>query len=412
MDLSHLLHRAEGIAPDLVALRRDLHRHPELAFKEHRTARIAAEAVAALGFDVRTGVARTGVVADLVVGGGDGASGPTVALRADMDALPIHEQNTHDFVSTVDGVMHACGHDAHVASLVGAARILAGLEAEGALPPGRIRLLFQPSEEAMDAEGKSGGRRMAEEGVMEGVDGVVGLHVAAHLEAGKVFMSPGPFFAGADTLQIEVEGRAAHAALPHEGVDALLLASQGVVALQQIVSRRLAPGARGVISLGTIQGGDASNILCDRVTLTGTLRWFDPAVRATLREGILQTFRALEVQHPGARVRVSFVDGYPPVVNDPDVTRRVARAVTRVAGPEALAPDGGVWMTAEDFSFLANASAGAFLWLGAACPDPRSHHHPCFDIDESVLPLGAALLAGAAVELLSREPLALDGGLS
>jgi amidohydrolase len=424
MDLSHLLDRAAGMAPDLVALRRDLHRHPELAFAEIRTARIAAAAVAALGFTVRAGVARTGVVADLVVGrgavgggvgggpagAGAGAGGPTVALRADMDALPIHEQNTHDFVSTVDGVMHACGHDAHVAGLIGAARILAGLEAEGSLPPGRIRLLFQPSEESMDAEGKSGGRRMVEEGAMEGVDAVVGLHVAAHLEAGKVFMSPGPFFAGADTLRIEVEGRAAHAALPHEGVDALLLASQGVVALQQIVSRRIAPGAQGVISLGTIEGGDASNILCDRVTLTGTLRWFDPEVRETLRQGIVQTFAALEVQHPGARARVSFVDGYPPVVNDPEVTRRVARAVSRVAGPSALAPDGGVWMTAEDFSFLADASAGAFLWLGAACTDPRAHHHPRFDIDESVLPLGAAILSASAVELLSREP--LEGGSS
>jgi len=402
--LTQLLLRAQAIAPDLVTLRRDLHRHPERSFEEHRTARMAAEAVAALGFSVRTGVARTGVVADLLVGGGSEAGageGPTIALRADMDALPIREQNTHDFVSTVDGMMHACGHDAHVAGLVGAARLLAGLEAEGALPSGRIRLLFQPSEESMDAEGKSGGRRMAEEGVMTGVDAIVGLHVAAHLESGKVFMAPGPFFAGSDTFHIEVEGKASHAARPHEGIDALLLASQGVVALQQVVARRIAPEALGVISLGTIQGGDASNILCDRVHLSGTLRWFDPAVRTILRDGIVQTFESLTVQHPGARAHVRFVDGYPPVVNHPDTTAQVARAIARVAGPDAMAPDAGIWMTAEDFSFLANERPGAFFWLGAACPEPREHHHPRFDIDESALPLGAALLAGAAIELLN-----------
>lgn len=406
MDRTDLLERARALAPELVALRRDLHRHPELSFAEHRTAARAAEAAAALGFDVKTGIARTGVVADLPVGRGAPAGvgvGPTIALRADMDALPIQEQNTHEFVSTVAGTMHACGHDAHVAGLIGAARLLAGLEAEGALPSGRIRLLFQPSEERMDAEGKSGGRRMAEEGVMEGVDAIVGLHVAAHLESGKVFMTPGPFFAGADNIRIEVEGKAAHAARPHEGVDALLLAAQGIVAVQQVVSRGLAPEALGVVSLGTIEGGDAANILCDHVSITGTLRWFDPEVRATLRDGITRTFEALAVQHPGARVRVSFVDGYPPVVNDRTLTERVAQAVRRVAGPETLAPDGGVWMTAEDFSFLANERAGAFFWLGAACQDPREHHHPRFDIDESVLPLGAALLAGAAVELLSPE---------
>jgi amidohydrolase len=392
-----LLPRARALHASLVEIRRDLHRHPELSFQEHRTAARAAEEAAAAGFTVRTGIARTGVVAEL-----NGGAGPVVALRADMDALPIDEANEHDFASETEGVMHACGHDAHVAGLIGAARLLAGLRDEGRLPPGRVRLLFQPSEEAMDSEGKSGARRMAEEGAMDGADAVVGLHVGAHLEAGRVFLAPGPFFAGTDTVRITVRGRAAHAARPHEGVDALVLAAQGILAAQQVVARRVAPESPAVVSLGTVQGGNASNIVCDRVELTGTIRFFDARTRNALRRGLAEVFGALEAQ--GAQVQVQFIDGYPPVVNDPGVTARVRAAADAVAGPGVLAEAADAAMTAEDFSFLAERAPGAFFWLGAALPDPREHHHPRFDIDESVIPLGAALLAGAAVELLSNAP--------
>jgi amidohydrolase len=398
-----LLPRARAMHASLVEIRRDLHRHPELSFQEHRTAARAAQEAAAAGFTVRTGIARTGVVAELDVGAGDAdGDGPVVALRADMDALPIDEANEHGFVSGTRGVMHACGHDAHVAGLIGAARILSELRDEGRLPPGRVRLLFQPSEEAMDAEGKSGGRRMAEEGAMDGADAVVGLHVGAHLEAGRVFLAPGPFFAGTDTVRITVRGRAAHAARPHEGVDALLLAAQGVLAAQQVVARRVAPESPAVLSLGTVHGGNASNIVCDRVELTGTIRFFDARTRDALRRGLAEVFGALEAQ--GAQVRVEFIDGYPPVVNDPTVTARVRAAAGAVAGPGVLADRADAAMTAEDFSFLAERAPGAFFWLGAALPDPREHHHPRFDIDETVIPLGAALLAGAALELLANAP--------
>jgi amidohydrolase len=423
---SDLLARATRLAPELIELRRELHRQPELSFREHRTSARLAAALADLGYRVRTGVARTGVVADLDVprrstdtsdptasrtsapGAREGSGPPppfrTVALRADMDALPIQEANDHTFASRVPGVMHACGHDAHMAGLLGAARLLAELRQEGRLPPGRVRLLLQPSEESMDEEGRSGGRRMAEEGVMDGVDAVVGLHVGAHLEAGRVFLAPGPFFAGTDTLRIRVEGRAAHAARPHEGVDAILLAAQGILAAQAAVSRGIPPERRGVVSLGTVHGGEATNIVCDRVDIGGTLRYFEPEVREALRAGVTRAFKALEVQ--GARVEVTILDGYPPVVNDPAVTRRVRRAATRVAGPGVLMSEAAseAAMTAEDFSFLAERAPGAFFWLGAALPDPREHHHPRFDIDEGVIPLGAALLAGAAVELLSADP--------
>jgi amidohydrolase len=231
-----LLDRAHRIASDLVELRRDIHRHPELSFQEVRTAGIAAEETAGAGYEVREGVARTGVIAEI----GDG-DGPTVALRADMDALPIQEKTGLPFASEVDGVMHACGHDAHTAGLIGAARILSSLHDEGKLPAGRVRLLFQPSEETSDDEGKSGAERMVEEGAMDDVDAVIGLHVGAHLPAGRVYLREGPFWGGSDELVVEVRGKGSHAARPEEGVDALVLAALGVVAAQQVVSRMTGP---------------------------------------------------------------------------------------------------------------------------------------------------------------------------
>ncbi len=387
-----LLDRARAIEGQLVELRRDLHRHPELSYREHRTAGIAAEAMRALGFRVRTGVARTGVVADLEHG-----DGPTVALRADMDALPIDEANDHGFSSTVPGVMHACGHDAHTAGLIGTARLLAGLRDEGTLPPGRIRLLFQPSEEGMDDEGKSGGRRLVEEGAMEGVDAVVGLHVGAHLPSGAVILDPGPFFAGSDEIRVTVRGRSSHAARPHDGVDAIVLAALGVTAAQQVVSRHLPPSATGVLTFGTIHGGVAQNVIADRVELAGTLRYFRPEVRERIHRGLAGAFASVEAL--GGEVDLDLRPGYPPLVNDARITGLVRDVVAEVAGPDALTRIEPI-MEAEDFAFLAQEAPGAFFWLGAALPEPRRHHHPRFDIDEAVLPLGTALLARSAIRIL------------
>ncbi len=387
-----LLDRARSFRDDLVAMRRDLHRHPELGFRETRTARIAAEAVGALGFDVRTGVGGTGVVAELARG-----EGPVVAVRADMDALPIQEAADHDYASENPGVMHACGHDAHTASLVGAARLLAALADEGALPAGTIRLLFQPSEEGADAEGMSGARRMIEAGAMDGVARVLGLHVGGHLPTGKVFLADGVVMAGSEEIQVEVGGRGAHAAYPESGIDALVLAAQGVVAAQQAVARRLNPMESGVVTFGTIHGGTAPNVLADRVRLEGTLRYFDPDVRRRLVEAVEGSFGMLE--RLGAKVDVHVGPGYPPVVNDERAVAVVREAVREVAGPDALYP-AHPSMAAEDFAYLAREAPGVFFWVGAALPDPREHHSPRFDIDESVLPLCAALLAGGAAGLL------------
>ncbi|MEX0856096.1 MAG: M20 family metallopeptidase [Gemmatimonadota bacterium] len=394
-----LLDRARGMAPWLVDIRRDLHRHPELSFQEVRTAGVAVAELTSLGYGVRQGIARTGVVAEL-----ENGPGPTVAIRADMDALPIQEDTALPFSSTVPGVMHACGHDCHTAGLLGTARILAQLQEEGTLPAGRIRLLFQPSEESSDDEGKSGAMRMVEEGAMEGVDAVIGLHVGAHLTAGQVFLREGPFWGGSDEVVVTVHGKGAHAARPHEGIDALALAALGVVAAQQVVSRMTGPSEPAVLSFGTIRGGTAPNVVCERVTLTGSLRYFDEAVRQRIHEGVRRAFGTAE--RMGARVEVEFRGGYPPVVNDPKVSRWIEEAVRPIVG------EGGFVraepsLLAEDFAFLARAAPGAFFWLGAAIDDPREHHSPRFIVDEAVLPLGAALLAASAIHLLER--LAAEG---
>jgi len=391
--------RARDLQGELTELRRDFHRHPELAFQEHRTAAIVAEHLQQLGCDVRSGVGITGVVGELRNG-----PGPVVALRADMDALPIQEDADHDYRSTVPGVMHACGHDAHMAGLLGAARLLSEDLQESRMPAGTVRFLFQPSEERTDEEGKSGATRMVEDRAMEGVSAVAGLHVGAHLPSGKVFVKDGPIMAGSDDVHIVVRGRSAHAALPHEGVDALVLAAQGILGAQHTVSRRLSPMENGVVTFGTIHGGVASNVVADEVTLTGTVRYFTEEVRVRLHEGVAGAFRGLEAQ--GGRAQVEIQAGYPPVVND-GVMTVLARGVAREVVGEEDVWEAEPMMGAEDFAIFAREAPGVFLWLGAALPDPREHHHARFDIDETVLPIGSALLSGMAEAMLlelSRTP--------
>jgi IAA-amino acid hydrolase len=391
MHVSGLLASARSFEADLIALRRDLHRHPELAFRETRTAAAAADAVRALGFEVRTGVARTGVVAELC-----GGPGPTVALRADMDALPIDEANDVPYRSTVPGVMHACGHDAHVAMLTGAARLLADAAAAGDLP-GTVRLLFQPSEEAADAENKSGAMRLVEEGAMRGVDAVFGLHVGAHLPAGKVYLRPGAYMAGSDRLIITVEGRSSHAGRPHEGTDAIVLAAHVVLACQNGVARRISPRAEGVLSLGIVQGGVAENVLAERVTLAGTIRYFEETTRVRLQDAAKAAAAVADAL--GGHGTVEITGGYPPVINDEAMTTLAAEALAEALGPDAI-EDFEPMMGAEDFALLLAEAPGTFFWIGAAPAEPREHHHPRFDIDESVLPRGAAALAACALRAL------------
>lgn len=387
-----MLEQATAFADELVALRRDLHRHPELSFCEHRTAATVAALLTELGWRVRTGIGKTGVIADL------GEAGPRVALRADMDALPIQEASQVEYASTVPGVMHACGHDAHVAMLVGAARLLTHQARSGQLP-GRVRLLFQPSEEAADAENKSGAIRMIEDGALQDVAAIFGLHIGAHLPAGRAYVRGGPYMAGSDTFIATVQGRSAHAARPHEGIDAVVLAAHVVLACQNGVARRLKPGHSGVLTIGKIEGGVAENVIADAVKLHGTIRYFEQPVRNTLRHALDDALNVAGALGGGALLEMN--EGYPPVVNDVAMSELAAAAVEQVGGAEALAEYDPL-MAAEDFAYYLEKVPGSFFWLGAALEPAREHHHPNFDIDERVLPLGAAILANCALAALVR----------
>ena len=385
-----LLDRAKTFAEDLVQLRRELHRHPELSFQEHRTASLLADRLAALGYRVKTGIGKTGIVAEI------GSGGPVVALRADMDALPIQEQSDRDYRSTVKGVMHACGHDAHMAMLMGAARLLADASKSNSLR-GSVRLLYQPSEEAADDENKSGATRMIEDQAMQGVAAVFGLHIGAHLESGKAFVRPGPYMAGTDTFIATIHGKSSHAARPQEGIDAIVLAAHVVLACQNAVARHISPLQPAVLTIGKINGGVAENVIADAVTLKGTMRYYDEDVRRTLHRELRAALAVADAL--GGKHSLDLREGYPPVINDERVTDIARQVALNTLGPDAIAPYEPM-MGAEDFAFLAREAPGCFIWLGAALNPPREHHHPNFDIDESVLPRGAALLAGCAIAFL------------
>lgn len=390
--MTTLVQHATELERNLVELRRDLHRHPELAFQEVRTADLAARALADLGFSVRTQIARTGVLADLRNG-----AGPTIALRADMDALPIQEENDVPWRSTVDGVMHACGHDAHVAMLIGAARILAAARDRDELPAGTVRFLFQPSEERADADNKSGARRMVDEGALDGVQAIYGIHIGAHLDSGIAHVSPGPIMAGSDVFNITIQGRSAHAGRPHEGVDAIVCAAHAIIAAQNAVARRVAPADQGVLSIGMIRGGTAENIIAERVLMRGTVRYYEDHVRGALHRELRNALAVADAL--GTQSRVDVLPGYPPVHNDARITAIARDAAVATLGAGAVAecrPD----MTAEDFALYQRHVPGCFVWLGAALSDAHAHHTPRFDIDEKVLPRGAALMAAFAVHAL------------
>jgi amidohydrolase len=392
--LIQTLDRAREIQADLVALRRDLHRHPELAFRETRTSDAIAAALAPLPLAVTRGVARTGIVAELRLG-----PGPVVALRADMDALPIQQESDQDYRSTVPGVMHACGHDAHAAMLVGACRLLCQAAERRELAGGTIRFLFQPAEEASDEDNRSGAAHMVEAGAMHDVQAVFGLHVGAHLPAGRIFLRDGPIMAGSDTFRAAIAGVGSHAARPEEGVDAVVLAAHAILACQHAVARRISPFDNGVLTIGRISGGVAENVIADHVSLEGTIRYFTDPVRTRLRDALRRGLAVAETM--GGRVELELRDGYPPVVNHAAMTSLAAEAVTDVLGAGAV-HDAQPTMGAEDFAILLGQAPGAFLWLGAALRPPREHHHPRFDIDESVLPHGAAVLAACAARALDR----------
>ncbi len=373
------------------AIRRDLHRHPEMGFQEVRTAGIVAKELRELGLEVTTGVAKTGVVAMI-----DGAApGPTVLVRVDMDALPIQEETGKEYASTRPGVMHACGHDGHVAVGLTLARLL--LEHRSDLR-GQVKLVFQPAE-----EGLGGAESMIAAGVLENPKPThtLGLHIWNERPVGWVGVVPGPLMAGGEMFTIRLTGKGGHGALPHLAVDPVAAAAQVITGLQNIVSRNVSPLKSAVVSVTMVHSGDAFNVIPQKAELRGTIRTFEPQVR----ELVLARFREVVSQIAGAmgcQCEIDLVRLTPPVINDPQVAERIAAQVRTVL-PQADLDTGFRTMVSEDMAFMMEKVPGCYLMVGGANPAlglDFPHHHPRFDFDETALVWASATLSAAVLELL------------
>lgn len=390
MDLAWVRADAEGLREELLRWRRHLHRYPELSFHEERTAAYIAGELAGIA-----GIAVSHPTATSVVGRLEGAlPGRTVALRADIDALPIVEQTDLPFASAHPGAMHACGHDGHAAMLLAAATLLARRRSELC---GQVVFIFQHAEELAPG----GAQELVDKGVLAGVDVVLGQHLWLPLDAGRLVLAPGPVTAAVDTFEATVVGRGGHAAQPHLTVDAVVLASQVVLAWQTIVSRAGDPLQPLVVSVTRIEGGQADNVLPDEVRLVGTVRSYDPALRELVFRRMEEILRGL-ADAAGGSYRLRLTRGYAPVVNDGDLAERLRPILAEVLGDGALVP-ATPSMVGEDFSAYGQAAPSCFWFLGARSEAKGitfPHHHARFTIDEDVLPLGAAALAGAALGLL------------
>lgn len=375
-----------ALRDELIALRRDLHRHPELAYREHGTAARIARFLDGAGLDVRTGVGGTGVLADTPA-----RPGRRVLLRVDMDGLPIQEQSQAPYASQVPGAMHACGHDGHVAIGAGAARVLARRELAGA-----VRVLFQPAE-----EGEGGAQAVLADGALDGVDAVVGVHLWNELAVGVLGVKPGPLMAAVDRLEIVVHGRGGHGGQPQRAADPIVAVGHVITALQTIVSRELSPLQSAVVTLGSIHGGEAFNVIPDKVTVTGTLRSFDAELRRSL-PGRIERIAGSVAAGLGCRAQVSVNRGNPAVVNDPGVAALARRAAARVVG-EAFVVEPEPTMGGEDMALYFERVPGCFVFVGSANPGrglAEPHHSPSFDFDEDALAIGCEFLVQTAEEAL------------
>jgi amidohydrolase len=387
--------RVRELHPRLVEQRRDFHRHPELGFQEVRTARVVADWLKGLGLQVETGVAKTGVVARLC----GGRPGKRLALRADLDALPIQDVKPCEYQSTVPGVMHACGHDAHTAMLLGAATVLSELREE---IPGEVVFLFQPAE-----EGPGGACPMIEAGVLEGVDLLLAQHVVPSLPAGYASVMPGAVMASTDDFTLKIIGKGGHGGYPHTTVDPIPIAAQVITALQAVVARQVDPNQPAVLTIASIHGGQGFNVIAPAVEMTGTVRTFDQSVREEIlhkMEAILQGITS----GYGATYELVFWNHYPPLINNGyavDLMRRVmAEAIGREKMIETPPTMGG-----DDLAHFLRHVPGCYFWLGCRHPNPvvpgYTLHHPGFDLDEESLYTGTLLLTmGALTYLRENEP--------
>jgi amidohydrolase len=380
-----------ALLAETIELRRDLHAHPELAFEEHRTAGIVAERLRALGLEVHTGIGGTGVVG-LLAGA---RPGPTIMLRADMDALPMPEENDVPYVSRNPGVTHACGHDAHVAMLLGAARVLR--ERAGELA-GRIAFVFQPAE-----EGGGGAKAMLEDGLIArfAIERAYGLHIVTMLASGQIGLRPGPLMASVDSFDLVVDGVGGHGAMPHRSVDPVVVAAEVVGALQRVVSREIDPLEPAVVTIGAINGGTTYNVIPPRVSLKGTVRSFAEATREAM-EGRVRRIAEHTCASANATCSLHWHPSYPVTVNDPDEAAFVRDTLSAALGAERVVESPPV-MGSEDFSYFAQVVPACFYFLGGAdAAHPFPNHHPAFDIDEQAMATGIEAHVALAVAGLAR----------
>jgi amidohydrolase len=401
---------SKKVEASVIGCRRDIHQHPELGNRETRTSKIVADRLRELRIEVKTPVAHTGVIGILR----GGRPGRVIALRADMDALPVTEQVDLPFKSTVRttfnghevGVMHACGHDAHVAILLGVAEVLAGIRQE---IPGTVKFLFQPAEEGAPEGEEGGAKLMVKEGALDNpkVDAVFGLHVTSRFPVGEIAYKPGSMMAAVDSFKITVHGKQTHGAYPWLGVDPIVVAAQIIVGLQTIPSRQVDSSlAPSIVTVGAIHGGVRNNIIPDEVEMIGTIRSLDAKMRDDIHARIKRTAEDIAASG-GATATVKIEEGYPITYNDPAVTEQMAPTLRRIAGAANVQVVNAV-LGAEDFSFFQQKVPGLFFWLGTrpkneTAEQAASNHSPLFYIDESGLELGVRAMAHVAVDYLKSQ---------
>lgn len=388
----NFLEQATELESQTIAWRRDIHMHPELGFEETRTARLVAEEMRKLGLEVEVGVGKTGIVARI------GEGKPSIGIRADMDALPIQEENDVPYASQTPGKMHACGHDAHTSILMTVAHMLHHMPDR---PAGEIRLLFQPSEEKWDAEGLSGASRMIDDNALNDLDAVIALHVASDFPSGTVTLKSGYSLAAVDSFDAKIIGEGCHGAHPNTGVDPLYIQAQVINAIHGIRARRIDPIEPAVVTIGAIHGGSAHNVIPAEVTMMGTVRTTNEEVREQIHKDLHSAFsiaRAL-----GGDYELTIDRGYPALYNDEGVVELIRQVSSDLIGDDQLV-QGVLQMGAEDFAYMAQQAPGAMFMLGSKKDDVnRPHHSPIFDIDESSFKVGAAVLAESAIRLLREK---------
>lgn len=377
-------------------IRRTIHQYPELANKEHRTQRYICEKLQELGLPYRTEGLHTGIVATMGSSVHENADFPCVALRADLDALPVDEKTGLAFASKLPGLMHACGHDGHVAMLLGAAAMLQHVEL-----PGSVILLFQPAEESGE-----GALAMIEDGAFAGIQAIFTGHIDRHFRVGQIAAEPGLICAYTDKFEIKVCGRGGHAARPHETIDAIVVASLLVMSIQTLISREINPSYPTVVSVGRFSGGSAYNVIAEEAILEGTIRATHPEIRAQIIDGLQRMVRAMDGLY-NAKTTIHFRDGLPPVINHPVAARLARKAAKIIVGQEGVVKQLHPSLGGEDFAYFLQKVPGCLVRFGAGHPElPNTPaHSPYFDFDEGVLPIGAAFLAQVAWQALRQKDL-------